>query len=220
MPKTIAIGDIHGCFDAMMSLVEWVDPHADHRLIFLGDYVNRGPDSEKVIDWLATHSELRDLICLRGNHEIMWLESQVDAVRRRRIDDDISYGWDDLDDGSEFWTQDANRFVRDLRRYFETEKHIFVHASVYGEMSMEDQPDYMLFWEGFDSMTRPESGKKVVCGHTSQKSGVPLENEFAVCIDTNCCRGGWLTGLDVDSGEYFQTNQDGSRNQDWLENWI
>ena len=197
MARTFAIGDIHGCFDAMMELVDWVNPSTKDKLIFLGDYVNRGPDTNKVLDWLVRQSATRDLVCLRGNHEIMKLESSGQRL-----------------DGSH------RRFIEGLASYHETAHHIFVHACVYGDMPMDQQPDYILHWENFSSMTRPESGKKVVCGHSAQRSGEPLQNDFAVCIDTNCCRGGWLTCLDVDTGRYFQTNQECRRRDGWLDNWV
>ena len=69
--RRYVIGDIHGCGKALRSLVDEISPTKDDELIFLGDYVDRGPDSRGVIDQLI---ELRDhyrVILLRGNHEIM-----------------------------------------------------------------------------------------------------------------------------------------------------
>jgi serine/threonine protein phosphatase 1 len=54
-----------------------------------------------------------------------------------------------------------------------------------------------------------QSGKKAVVGHTPQISGDILDLGHLVCIDTYCYGDGWLTALDVDSGEVFQTNRDG-----------
>jgi serine/threonine protein phosphatase 1 len=196
MPRTLAIGDIHGCFDAMMAMIDWVAPTPDDQLIFLGDYVNRGPNSDKVLSWLNKSQSQLNLICLRGNHEIMMMEERSGKL-----------------------SSTVRRFVDELEPYHETASHIFVHACVDGDIPMDVQPDYYLYWERFESMTQPACGKKVICGHTVQKSGKPLQNDFAVCIDTNCCRGGWLTCLDVDSGRYFQTNQDLDRRKGALVNW-
>lgn len=185
----------------MMALVEWVNPASDDQLIFLGDYVNRGPDSDKVLAWLTERSENLapghpSMICLRGNHEIMMMEERADRMEKAE-----------------------RRFVDGLASYHESPTHVFVHACVDGSIPMKEQPDYFLHWERFGSMTAPLSGKKVVCGHTVQKSGRPLQNDFAVCIDTNCCRGGWLTCLDVGTGQYFQTNQDLDRREGSLKRW-
>lgn len=67
---------------------------------------------------------------------------------------------------------------------FETDRHFFVHANAYPDMASDEQPDFMLFWEQFDDPPLHESGKIMVCGHTSQKSGLPITNGNAICIDT------------------------------------
>ena len=69
--RTIAIGDIHGCALALESVLNAIQPGVDDRLIFLGDYVDRGPDSKGVIDTVLDLSELYRVISLKGNHE--WL---------------------------------------------------------------------------------------------------------------------------------------------------
>ncbi|WP_249779501.1 metallophosphoesterase [Bradyrhizobium sediminis] len=70
---TFAIGDIHGCFDELESLVAACDLLSEGknaRFVFVGDYVDRGPDTRKVIDFLmeSQHREPDRFICLRGNH--------------------------------------------------------------------------------------------------------------------------------------------------------
>jgi serine/threonine protein phosphatase 1 len=57
----------------------------------------------------------------------------------------------------------------------------------------------------------------MVCGHTSQKSGVPLNVGHAVCIDTRVYGKGWLTCLDVTSGKVWQANQAGSVRTAWID---
>ena len=54
------------------------------------------------------------------------------------------------------------------------------------------------------------SGKRIICGHTSQKSGVVRDFGFAVCIDTHACGGKWLTCLDAATNCYWQANESGS----------
>jgi serine/threonine protein phosphatase 1 len=75
----------------------------------------------------------------------------------------------------------------------------------------------MLYWESFDDPPPHESGKVMVCGHTSQKSGKPRNLGHAVCIDTWACGEGWLTCLDAESGRYWQANQRGETRRGWLE---
>ncbi len=81
--RYFAIGDIHGCFDALDTLVRFVNPQPEDTLVMLGDYVDRGPDTCRVIQWLIEQSQQRKIICLKGNHEIMMLRSRYDLAQRR-----------------------------------------------------------------------------------------------------------------------------------------
>jgi serine/threonine protein phosphatase 1 len=96
-----------------------------------------------------------------------------------------------------------------LLDYLETDSHIFVHANAYPDVAMSEQPEYMLRWERCDNIAAHESGKVIVCGHTPQKSGCPLNKGFAICLDTNACRGGPLTCLDTVSGRVWQAQANG-----------
>ena len=75
--RTIAIGDIHGCADALYALLEVVDPGRDDLVVTLGDYVDRGPNTRGVINQLIELSRRCEYIALIGNHEAMML----DAIR-------------------------------------------------------------------------------------------------------------------------------------------
>ena len=91
----------------------------------------------------------------------------------------------------------------------ETETHIFVHANVDPDLPLHKQSDHDLFWQKLYPRPSHYSGKIVVCGHTSQKDGYPVNMGHQICIDTWACGRGWLTCLDVDTGEIWQTNQKG-----------
>ena len=108
-------------------------------------------------------------------------------------------------------------FVRDTIPFWETEQHIFVHAGVDPEVPMKNQSDWDLYWKSFGWPKRHISGKTMVCGHSAQRSGVPLSNGRAICIDTYIYGGGWLTCLDVDANTYVQANQKGEIRRDVLE---
>ena len=88
MKKTItyAIGDIHGCFEKLIALLAHCDAHSGSRkprFVFLGDYVDRGPDSKRVVEFLMRgQSKFPDrFICLKGNHEQL-LVSAANTQRR------------------------------------------------------------------------------------------------------------------------------------------
>ena len=75
MGRKLAIGDIHGCLNSLKALLEFVQPVASDKVIMLGDYVDRGPDSKGAIDYLIDWPWDAKLILLKGNHEIIMDES-------------------------------------------------------------------------------------------------------------------------------------------------
>ena len=74
--RHLAIGDIHGCVTALRCLIDSVELRADDTIVTLGDYVDRGPDSRAVLRLLIDLGESYDVVFLRGNHEIMMLDSR------------------------------------------------------------------------------------------------------------------------------------------------
>jgi len=221
--RTLAIGDIHGCYQALKKLAEIVEFQPDDLLITLGDYVDRGPETPAVLDWLIHYPYPERLITLRGNHEVMmldarhgpgpfqeWMEGGGDKVLAAYAPFNDPGRLIDIPDSH--W-----QFLEGTRRYYETERRFFVHANVFPELPLAEQPDFMLFWEQFRDPRPHESGKVMVCGHTSQKSGVPRSVGHAACIDTFAFGGGWLTCLDVDTGLYWQASTKGKIRTDWLD---
>lgn len=220
--RRLAIGDIHGGLTAFNTLLDFVSPKLDDQIITLGDYVDRGPDSCGVLDCLIALYDGGRLIPLRGNHDVMMLN-----VRRSGVDPLwLSYGGNvtlrsyGIDDSGEIDLQEVLAKIperhwkfleEDCLPYYETEEHIFVHANLYPDLPLEDQPDYMLYWERLDWPCAHFSGKTMICGHTRQKSGIPLDLETSICIDTNVYDGGWLTCLDVLSGRIWQANERGEK---------
>src|SRR5262249_18682048 len=95
--------------------------------------------------------------------------------------------------------------------YHETDTHLFVHAGYLPDLPMDRQPAQVLRWRVTDAKTtvRHCSGKVAVVGHTPQLSGEVLDLGFLLCIDTNCVRGEWLTGLDTTTGEVWQVGRAG-----------
>lgn len=74
--RILAIGDIHGCSMAWDTLLFMIKPQTDDLIITLGDYVDRGPDSNGVLERLITLHKTGQLVALRGNHEILMLEAR------------------------------------------------------------------------------------------------------------------------------------------------
>jgi serine/threonine protein phosphatase 1 len=220
--RVLAIGDIHGCLGLLDDLLARVKPADGDLLVTLGDYVDRGPDTKGVLDRLIELKERLNVVCLRGNHEQMMVEAYrggrsekkmwlgvggvqtlgsygVFPGRSGTLDDVPAAHWDFLETG--------------LVDYHETDRFIFVHATVVCGFPMDEQTPDALFWDFLPPAMRHESGKVVVCGHTNQKSGVPKVIPGAVCIDTHAYGGGWLTCLDVATGRYWQADTLGRKRE-------
>jgi serine/threonine protein phosphatase 1 len=218
--RTIAIGDIHGCRDALRVLLDAIQPRPDDLLVTLGDHIDRGPDSRGVLDLLIALSRTCRLVSLMGNHEEIVLEALHDRAGLRRwlecggADTLRSYGWRQGGPrrAARDWLPVPHlEFLARCRPYHETQGHIFLHAGFVPELPLEQQPGEALRWRVTDAAVAVPhpSGKVVVVGHTPQHSGEVLDLGFLICIDTNCVRGGWLTALDVEAGIIWQASRTG-----------
>lgn len=222
MKRTLAIGDVHGCFAALQALVTVVGVRDEDVLVMLGDYVDRGPNTKDVIEWLIAFDSRHNLFPLRGNHEVMMLNARLHQSDRQRwglvggIETLESYAETDGDVADLGDIPDAHwEFLSHrLLPYFETDSHFFVHGSVDSSLPLAQQPDTQLYWGRYSArFTKHISGKVMVCGHKSQDSGLPATNGHGICIDTAAYKNGWLTCLDVESGHIWQANQAGVTRQ-------
>jgi serine/threonine protein phosphatase 1 len=211
--RTLAVGDIHGCLNSLGALMECVELNAGDRLILLGDYIDRGPDSRGVVDWTLATRKTTEVITLRGNHEEMMMTSRNDAAHAHfwasvgGLETLESYGADFGHDWVTAVPEPHWQFFEQTRLYFETDKHIFVHGMVNDEKTMADQDPYLMVWTKCFGMKPHRSGKPVICGHTAHKDGNIGVYDFGFCIDTAACKGGWLTCLNPDTGEFWQANE-------------
>jgi serine/threonine protein phosphatase 1 len=103
------------------------------------------------------------------------------------------------------------QFIKGCRDYFETVRHIFVHAYLEPDRPLHEQPWGGLRWASLPPVpARHCSGKVAIVGHTPQKGGEVLDLGYLKCIDTFCHGGGWLTALEVEGGwQVWQANEAG-----------
>lgn len=214
MPNRLfAIGDIHGCSTALSALLGAIDPQPDDTIVVIGDVIDYGPDTRGAIQQLIELSAHCHLILLMGNHEEMLLK----APRSR---DDLRYWLDcggvttrrsyfDRDD-QELIDPEHLRFLKQhCRDFHETDEFISSHANYVPNMPMPEQSGDTLRWDAIQpGRTAPHfSGKTVVVGHTRLPDGQVRDLGFLVMVDTDPTRAGWLTALEVNSGEIIKANQ-------------
>lgn len=215
MTRLLAIGDVHGCLNSLITLADFVSFAPFDTIVTLGDYVDRGPDSCAVLDWLIQFNQTHNLVCLRGNHEVMMLESREredcfgDWLIAGGAQTLQSYSPFEGDDGKMIDVPDShwNFLNKKLVDSYETRNHFFVHANALPEVPIDQQSPFVLYWQDFGSPELHQSGKIMICGHSTQKSGLPLSNGNAICLDTGAYCGGWLTCLDVEKDWVWQANE-------------
>ena len=232
--RILAFGDIHGCAVAFDALLEAVTPGPDDLVITLGDYIDRGPDSKKVVNHLiALHGDL-DIVTLAGNHEEMvlewrkkghgaaltwWTNGGLPTLRSYCQGDErwlLEMFWKSyFSPETENYHAAACELIPDEHwvffesciDWYETEEHIFVHGQVNPLLEMAEQSPHVMHWARFDAKARPhKSGKKLICAHTPQYDGRPKDIGHATCIDTYLYGGQWLTCMDINSDRFYQAN--------------
>jgi serine/threonine protein phosphatase 1 len=209
--RTLAIGDIHGCDVALQTLLAILDLRSDDTVVVLGDAVDRGPATRQVVERLLHLAQECRLVFVLGNHEEMLLEAldgggSVEAwLQYGGATTLFSYG------GDLRKVPAAHReFLQSGLDYYETAGALFIHANLEPGVPLDRQQPEWLRWTHLSGFEVPHpSGKRILCGHTPQKSGLPLSVPGWVCIDTYAWGSGWLTCLDVGSDGWYQANQVG-----------
>jgi len=209
MPLTYAIGDIHGSLDKLRRLIARCEEQAEGRpatFIFLGDYIDRGPDSAGVVDFvMALQSRAQSrVVALRGNHEAIalgvvagtlpedyWLDQGGDATLE-------SYGAVNASELPEAHVE----WLRSLPVSHDDGRHFFVHAGIDPDMPLAAQREHDLIWirEPFLSDER-DHGRLVVHGHTPLQTRKPELRPNRLNIDTGAVFGGPLTAAIFADGE-------------------
>lgn len=200
-PLTYAVGDIHGCAEALDRLLAVIDRHGagrPRRLVFLGDYVDRGLDSAGVIARLRTLQDREPgaVICLMGNHEAL----MIDAYRRGLG----TTTW--LENGgtttlASFGIADPEALPRDvlgwvscLLTVHEDARRYYVHAGFRpGRLGIDPDITTRLWIREPFLGADFDFGKHVVHGHTPQKTGRPDLRAHRSNLDTACVYGRSLT---------------------------
>lgn len=216
---TYAIGDVHGQNQKLCDLLNVIAPTSGDCLIFVGDYIDRGPDSAGVIHTLIELSDSTNCVFLRGNHEQMLLEARAHyepGFGGVQGDSEMLFF---ANGGAETLISYTERFGDQTRWYLKIpmEHWEFLTATQFEH----GIPGFKFVhagylppggkWEGQDSRHDPrlwirepflsslaDFGGIVVFGHTPQHSGRPMFMENKIGIDTAVAYGGPLTAIRID----------------------
>jgi serine/threonine protein phosphatase 1 len=198
---TYAIGDIHGCSDLLVRLLRNVRDHAagrPYRLVFLGDYIDRGLDSAGVVHIVRELQKVdaENVICLKGNHEDMLLQCVADLGK--------TLWW--LENGGDETMRSFGvsspravpkavlEWMAGLQTSYEDARRIFVHAGLAPGRPLTEQNDRDRLWirEPFLSSDF-DFGKHVVHGHSPLAGLRPDVRHHRTNLDTAAVFGGALT---------------------------
>ena len=197
---TFAIGDIHGCHQALLRLLHLCHGTAagqTYRLVFIGDYIDRGPDSKSVVETISALGQRNpgNVICLMGNHEELLLEA-IDTgdpsqwLYNGGADTLASYG---IRDPAQLPANDI-AWLRSLRVSFDDGKRFFAHAGIDPDLPLDPQPKEALLWiRGRFHRAKDDYGRLIVHGHTPLNDARPEVRPNRINIDTGCVYGGVLT---------------------------
>ncbi len=200
MNRIFAIGDVHGCYERLGILLKKLHIKEDDVLLFLGDYIDRGENSKKVVDKVISLKSQHNTITLLGNHEKMLLD-----VLQKNLSIEtwlfnggettlLSYGIKTYNVSSNLFPPEHIQFFKNLVLYYETDRYIFVHAGLKPNVALEEQSIDDLVWIRDEFIYSDcDFGKIIVFGHTPLAEPLFMKNKIG--IDTGAVYGGKLTCL-------------------------
>ena len=211
--RIIAISDIHGCYTELKKLIRKLESEGEYdkdtdTLVFLGDYIDRGPDSSKVIKFVRQlQQDNPNVMALMGNHEKMCIDyfehgDSCWAFNGKRSTVSSYRGISDMSDDV--------KWMKTLPLYYETDSFIFVHAGINPDVPLEENTSYDLLWERDGFIYNPANfKKKIVFGHTPSilfnNTDKPYETIGGnIGIDTGCVFSGKLTALILEDNEVIK----------------
>jgi serine/threonine protein phosphatase 1 len=218
--RVYAIGDIHGRSDLLKEMFTVIDADmarnpVDRPIeVFLGDYIDRGPDSAHTLDLLLGRSLYRETVFLKGNHEAFFLEVLRNPAKledwrqfgglqtlmsyglQPTLNPDATEQTDLIGALLEAMPRDHLSFLKDLKPSFTCGDFFFVHAGVRPGIPLKEQQENDLLWIRNEFLDSEENfGKFIVHGHTPVQE--PDIRPNRINIDTGAYATGNLTLLTI-----------------------
>ncbi|MEE4214265.1 MAG: metallophosphoesterase family protein [Bacteroidales bacterium] len=209
--RLFAIGDSHGCYESLETLVhDVVRAGKKDKIILLGDYIDRGPDSKPVLDFIMTlMDEGYDVVPLRGNHEDMMIKAALSPMdnynwmRNGGYETLNSFGVTSVEEIDSRYME----FVSSLPFYHREDKFIFVHGGFNDDIPDPFEDTYSMIWERrYEYHSAVFKDKTIVHGHRPHALS-ELEEQLekspsVINIDTGCVYGkehglGDLTAIEL-----------------------
>lgn len=202
MGRTIVIGDIHGCYDELVQLLDKVSLVSSDRVIAVGDLVVKGPKNREVLDLFRSNDRFSSVV---GNHDF--------ALVRHARGEEVLLKQSQLEAYSELAASPSYiEYLKSLPFLIDLEKHVIVHAGLRpGVPQSQQSPEDLTELRTLGPDPRSRTGvpwyevyseKTALFGHWP--APVPRRGENAIGLDTGCVYGFQLTALIIESGEFVQ----------------
>ncbi|MBW4640481.1 MAG: serine/threonine protein phosphatase [Gloeocapsa sp. UFS-A4-WI-NPMV-4B04] len=212
--RRIIIGDVHGHYDGLMTLLEAIAPDTSDQVYFLGDLIDRGPHSAQVVDFVEQSSYQ----CLLGNHEQMLLNALA-----RGHSSHMQQAWlynggqATVNSYKEAIPQEHLEWMNNLPTHLDLGDIWLAHAGIDPRIELEKQTADQLCWVRgeFHSIPQPYfADKLIIIGHSitftlpGVAPGKLAQGQGWLDIDTGAYhpKSGWLTGLDITNHLVYQVN--------------
>ena len=202
------IGDIHGEIEALKRIISKIDYEpAEDKLIFLGDYIDRGSSAYEVYKYIKKIDNAKNIF-LRGNHE----EMMIDAV----LNDGNRQLWyhnggqkTEMSFPNSSKLKEAAQFFNNLPYYHSNENYIFVHAGLKPDKMLKEQTKHDLVWIRYEFLgAKAEDFKEkrtIVAGHTPVGEVEFKDNK--ILLDTGAGKGGILSALNLKTKKVYKSSE-------------
>ncbi len=206
-----AIGDIHGCATELKELINKLPLTDDSEIVFLGDYVDRGPHSNEVIQTIIDLKQTHNVTALLGNHESMMIEFFKDPSSSLAGFFILNGGSATLASyvthGNDYIVPDSHmEFLKELKLFHETEDYFFVHAGVPDVKLKQMVPEIYyneLLWIRHTFLESSFPWEKIIVhGHTPSVDVEIKKNR--INLDTGCVFNGALSAIELPSNKIYQ----------------
>lgn len=185
MPRYIAITDIHGELGKLESVLSKIKIRPDDIFVFMGDYIDRGPDSKGVVEKIISYGNSNKCVYLIGSHEYAYLHSKQDEYYNFLF---WNYGGPATvkSYGSfENIGKIHGNFFKSLKFYYLTDKYLFVHAGINPACSLENQDKTDLVYIRHKFIySKHNLPQKIIFGHTEFDE--PYIDDGKIGIDLGC----------------------------------
>ena len=185
MTRHIAITDIHGEKEKLENLLAKIKLYPTDTIVFMGDYIDRGPDSKGVVDTIIDLGNRYNCVYLVGSHEYALLHSKDDDYYQFLFDNyggpatERSYG------GFNNIFKIHGDFFKSLKFYHLTDKYLFVHAGINPDYPLDKQNEVdLVYIRGKFIYSKHKLPQKIIFGHTEFDK--PYIDNGKIGIDLGC----------------------------------